>query len=513
MRTLFAVLYLLSALFPVAAGAQPAELAGIGSYIEQGMAEWGIPGLAVAVVRGEEVLYARGFGVRELGHPEAVDEHTLFGVASTTKAMTATALGLLVERGLLSWDDRVVDHMPEFRLSDPWVTAHVTVRDLLSHRVGVGRMTGNRIQFMTHRPRPEIIYRMRYHDFEQPFRQGYVYSNVMYSVAGELIPAVDGRSWDRFMMEELFAPLGMHRSNTSITMIGDGENAAWPHQEIEGRVVPIPRRNFDNVGPSASVNTSVSEMARWIGLQLGEAGVIDGRRIVSRQVIAETHQAQNVIRTADPYGGLRSYGFGWSLGDHRGYRTSQHGGASDGMNTMLLLVHDADIGVIVMTNTFNNFMNALASEIVDRMLGYEDVDWNARYRQLADSRRAVAESRRRQIHDARLSGTRPTHDLSDYTGRFQSDLYDEVEVRMENGRLMIEFWDDPTLRADLEHWHLDTFRAVWRNPAQREEFLQFTTSRHGRVDGLEFEFVLRPLHLQTGVYPSDYTRVVRFERQ
>src|SRR5690625_6177103 len=180
---------------------------------------------------------------------------------------------------------------------------------------------------MTHEPRAEIMHRMRYHDFEQPFRRGYVYSNVMYMVAGEIVPAVTGMSWDDFLIERIFRPLGMQRSNTSIRMIKQGDNAAWPQQEIDGRVVPIPRRNFDNVGPSASVNTSAREMAEWMRLQLGEPGVHNGSRLISHEQMAEMHQAQNVSRVADPItGSLASYGLGWSLREYRGRRIAQHGG-------------------------------------------------------------------------------------------------------------------------------------------------------------------------------------------
>lgn len=494
--------------------AQPAELEGIDTYIEEGMATWSIPGLAIAVVHNDEVVLARGYGVQKLGEPRRVDEHTLFGVASTTKAMTAAALAILVDEGLISWDDRVVDHLPEFRLSDPWVTSQVTIRDLLSHRVGVGRITGNRIQFMTHEPRAEIMHRMRYHDFEQPFRRGYVYSNVMYMVAGEIVPAVTGMSWDDFLIERIFRPLGMQRSNTSIRMIEQGDNAAWPHQEIEGRVVPIPRRNFDNVGPSASVNTSAREMAEWMRLQLGEPGVHNGSRLISHEQMAEMHQAQNVSRVADPItGSLSSYGLGWSLREYRGRRVAQHGGATDGMNTNLVLVPGVNLGVVVMTNTFNNFTAALANEIIDRMLGVEErTDWagliRANYERVYDQ----AASRRAAIEAARETGTTPSVPEAWFAGTFVDSLYGEVSVVLDGDGLRLEFWDDDTLVADLEHWHHDTYRALWRNPALREKFVWFTRDADGGVNTLNVEFTLRPVLLQVGTYPSDYTRVVSFRR-
>lgn len=498
----------------VVVSAQPSVLADIDVYIEEGMATWSIPGLAIAIVHNDEIVLARGYGVRKLGKNAPVDENTLFGVASTTKAMTASALAILVDEGLIAWDDRVIDHLPEFRLSDPWVTSQVTIRDLLSHRVGVGRITGNRVQFMTHEPRAEVMRRMRHHDFEQPFRSGYVYSNVMYMVAGEIIPAVTGMSWDDFLTERIFRRIGMQRSNTSITMIGDGENAAWPHQEIDGNVVTIPRRNFDNVGPSASVNTSAREMAEWMRLQLGEAGVHDGNRIISARQMAEMRQSQNVVRTADPItGSLASYGLGWSLRDHRGHRIAQHGGASDGMNTNLVLVPGSNLGVVVMTNTFNGFMTALANEVLDRMLDVEErTDWAGLLRANYERAYSRVSSRRTAIEAKRESGTRPSVSEARFTGAFVDSLYGQIVVTMTDGALSLEFWNDGTLIADLEHWHHDTYRAAWRNQALREKFVWFTRDAAGEPNTLNVEFTLRPSLLQVGTYPSDYTRVVQFRR-
>ncbi|MEA5444764.1 serine hydrolase [Gammaproteobacteria bacterium AB-CW1] len=498
---------------PLAHAKATDSLTGLEEYIQDGMADWEIPGLAIAIVHEDEVIFSRGFGTLRLGENIPVDEHTLFGVASTTKAMTAAALAMLVDEGKLDWDDRVIDHMPEFRLSDPWVTQEVRVRDLLTHRVGVGRMTGNRLQFMNEAPREKIIHQMRYHEFEQPFRSNYVYSNVMYSVAGELIPAITGKSWDQFIAERLFAPLGMDRSNTSITQL-DGNNNAWPHQEIRGDVVEIPRRNFDNVGPSASVNSSVHDMAQWMRLQLGEPGVFEGERLISETQMRETHQPQIATGRDDHASPIRAYGLGWSLGEHRGYSIAQHGGATDGMNTQLLLVPKLDLGVVVVSNLFNNFRLALAKEVVDRIAGLESKDWHEYYRDRYLARFEEARKERERIHSARQESTRPSVDLSDFEGKYFDPLYQTVEVFSPgDGRLALRFWDSDEHIADLEHWHHDTFRAHWRNPARREKFVHFTLDEDGDPDTLKVNFTLRPAVLQVGLYPSGYQRKVRFERQ
>lgn len=476
-------------------------------WIEAERERWGIPGLAVAVVKDDEVVYARGFGVRKLGEPQPVDENTLFGIASVSKAFTVGAIGLLVDDGLLHWDDPVVQHLPGFKLYDPYVTQHTTIRDLLSHRVGVGRMTGNRLRWLPSRERSELTYRMRYHEPEQPFRDRYVYSNVMYMVAGEVVEAVSGMSWEDFVKTRIFAPLGMERSNTSITEIRDGENAAWPHQEIEGEVVVIPRRNFDAVGPAASINSTVMELLPWMRMQIGEQpGMVDGRRLLSEEVVREMHRAQVRLPDAGLSGGVASYAMGWRASMYEGRRMSTHSGATDGMNTNMVLVPEENLGIVVVTNTFNNLMNALTNRIVDEVLGLPDRRWGERFWMSYQARYAAAQAERDSIHAARAEGTAPTLALDAYTGTFEDDLYADAEVRLEHGGLVLQFWSDPDMIADLEHWHHDTFRAVWRNRSMREEFVYFTRGRDGGMDHLHIEWVLRPALLQVGAYPSSYTR-------
>jgi CubicO group peptidase (beta-lactamase class C family) len=497
----------------VAQAPPPPPLAGLDAWIETEMARWEIPGLAIAVVSDDRVVWARGFGVRRLGAPERVDEHTLFGVASTTKAMTVAALGLLVDEGRIHWDDPVLRHLPGFRLADAWVTEQVTIRDLLTHRVGVGRITGNRLRYLSNRPRSELVYRMRFHDFEAPFRSASVYSNAMYTVAGEIIPAVTGTSWDDFLAERLFRPLGMLRTTTSSAALAGDANAAAPHQEIDGRVQPIPVRDWTPAAPSAAVNTSAREMAEWLRLQLGEPGVHDGRRLLADSTMRAMH-APVVVSGGNPLTGtpLSGYGLGWGVREFGGRWISQHSGATDGMNTMLALVPQANLGVVVMTNTFNNLMTAVAYRVLDAYLGLPERDWGAAVWQGHQSLMARATARRDSIHAARRAGTRPSLPLAGYAGTYVDSLYLDATVRLLDGRLVLNFWGDPEMTADLEHWEDDTFRAVWRNRSMREEFLRFVPGDDGRAAALEFQWSLRPLLLQVGAYPTDYYRWARFQR-
>ena len=491
-----------------------ARLQGLHEHLEATRAEWGIPGVGVAVVYQDQIIHMSGYGVLKQSESATVNPDTLFGVASTSKAMTAATLAMLVDEGKISWDDRVVDHLPWFELSDPWVTREVRIRDLLIHRVGVGRMTGNRIQFMPTASREHVIRQMRHHEFEAPFRSRYVYSNVMYSVAGEIVAAVSDQSWDEFMAERLFAPLGMQRSNTSITQFSRNDhNIAWPHQWIDGELVEIQRRNFDNVGPSASVNTSIYDMAQWMRLQLGEPGVYNGTRLLSETVMAEMHRPQIATGRASRTEPVRAYGFGWTLDEYRGFQRSQHGGATDGFNTSLVLVPELDLGIVVITNTFSTYMHAVVNDIVDRMAELPARDWNAEFLSRYNDQYQRVSEQRAAIEAERQRNTTPSLQAEQLLGYYHDDQYGHVQVfHNEQGGLSLHFWDDGVSILDLEHWHHDTYRAAWRNRAQREKFVHFTRDRNGNAGTLEVTFTLRPAMLQVGIYPTPYYRNVSFQR-
>lgn len=502
--------FLLVPLLPILVNAQMPS--NFDQWIEAGMEDWGIPGMAIAVVKEGEVIHLKGYGLQMLGEDAPVDEHTLFGIASVSKNMTAAALAILVDEGKLHWDDRIIDHIPWFELNDPWVTAELTVRDLLIHRVGLGRILGNRLQFKTNATRDEVLYSMRYMELEAPFRYQYVYNNVMYSLAGQLIEYIEGVSWDEFMEKRLFRPLGMERTNTSITQLEGMDNLAWPHQEIYGHVRVIPRRNWDNAGPAGGVNSSVYDLTKWLMLQLGQAGKFEDTILVSRRQMEEIHRPQIVLPADDPYAAQSSYGLGWRITDYHGHRILTHGGATDGFNTSAYLLPEYDLGIVVVTNTFNLFREAVCFTVIDHVLGIEENDWHDHYLERYNLVFERAMDMRQEIHDSRDESLQPCFEEEDHIGVFYHAAYGKLEVISTDKGLKLRFWEDDELTADLEHWQGNTYRAIWNNPAQREEFCWFTGGKDSRVESLHFEFCLRPILLQVGAYPSNNTRVVEFKK-
>src|SRR5690554_3132414 len=366
---------------------------------------------------------------------------------------------------------------------------------------------------MTASPRDSVLFQMRYMDLEKPFRSSFVYNNVMYSLAGQIIEYTDGRTWGAFLKEELFNPLEMNTTNTSITHFKTSDNQAYPHQEIDGKVVAISRRNWNNAGPAGGVNASVNDLNKWMLMQLGTAGEYKGKTLVSPQQMNEIHKPQMVVPRSNAMDEQASYGFGWNITDYKGKRVITHGGATDGFNTAMYLMPELELGIIVVGYTFNSLGNAVAYQVMDAYLGGNDVDWSELYLKSYQSSYERAMKIRKEIHNARVKKTKSSLAIDEYTGVYTSSAYGKVEIRKEGKNLILRFWDSEDLEAQLEHWHFDTYRAIWKNPAQREEFMQFHLNKEGKIEALDFEFALRPMLLQVGAYPSNYTRSVRFIKQ
>lgn len=482
-------------------------------WIEKGRKDWKIPGMAVGIVKDGKVVYAKGFGEKQLSKNDKVDENTIFSIASVSKNITAAALAILVDQGKIDWDDKITQHIPWFQLKDAVATRELTIRDALTHRSGLGRILGNRLQFMTESSRDEVLFQMRYMDLEKPFRSSFVYNNVMYSLAGQIIEYVDGRTWDDFLKEELFTPVGMTRATTTLAELEKQDNKAYPHQEIDGKVVSIPRRNWDNAGPAGGVNASINDLNKWMLMQLGVSGTYQHQKIISAEQMNEIHKPQMIRPSGNALNSQGSYGFGWNILDYNGKRIWTHGGATDGFNTAMYLLPELELGIVVVGNTFNSLGNAVAYQVIDSYLNKSEKDWHQIYLNSYEKQYRQAQKIRDEIHANRRKKTRPSLALKDYTGIYQSEGYGKVEVKREGKQLVMRLWEDKEVEAVLEHWHFDTFIAKWKNPAMREEFMQFHLGKEGRVEALDIEFVLRPMLLQVGAYPSDYTQTARFEKK
>jgi CubicO group peptidase (beta-lactamase class C family) len=474
-------------LLPIVAFAQ-ADPKKLDAYIANAREAWGVPGLSVVIVKDDQVALARGYGVRELGKPDRVDEHTLFAIASNTKAFTSAALAILVDEKKISWDDRVQKYLPWFQLYDPYVSSDLRIRDLLCHRSGLGTFSGDLIWYGTSYGREEIIRRARFLPQDFPFRSGYGYSNIMFVVAGEVVARVSGMSWDEFIRTRLLTPLGMKETVLSTKDLAKRDNVATPHGDPEGRLQTFPWYNWDNVAAAGGIISSVSDLSAWLRLQLNR-GSFEGKQIFSEtqaRVMWTPHVSFTVSKTAEeriPQKHFNAYGLGWGVGDYRGNVLLTHGGGYDGMYSQTALVPGKKLGMVILTNSMTGISPALMYHILDAYLGGDERDWSAEdLKRSRDGKARVREARHR-ADAARRTDTKPSLSLDAYAGTYGGPMYGDAEVKVENGRLAVKFLPNPDLTGDLTHWQFDTFEIAWRHkfPWFSKGKVQFLLDEQGKV--------------------------------
>lgn len=499
------LLCLLLAVIPVtqlSAQRRADPLRGLDQYIEQAMRDWNVPGLAIAIVKDDSVVYAKGFGVREIGKPGRVDQNTVFAVASNTKAFTATAVTMLAVENKLGLNDPVTRHLPDWQLSDPWATREATIRDLLTHRMGYLTWQGDLVWYGSTYDRAEVIRRMRYLKPATSFRTAYGYSNYGFLTAGEIVARISGMSWDDFIRSRLFEPLGMIRTNTSVTRLAGMDNVAMPHTRIDDSIVVVPYRNVDNAAGAAAINSSVADMTRWIRLQLAN-GAWQGHQLVDSTAIRLTRTPQFTLpigswsRANFPSTHFSSYGLGFFLRDYRGRLLVMHDGGMDGMLSQLGMLPEDHLGVIILTNYDDqSLFQALLFRVLDLYLGTPVTDWSRVFYER--DRGSPAEE-----PAAPIAGTRPSLDLVGYAGTYSNPLSGSAEVRVDGGHLTIALLAHPRLTGPLEHWQYDTFRAWWQDRYAGKSPVTFTLDAEGKVR--DFRVSIRP----DFVDPLEYV----FERQ
>ena len=466
--------------------------ASLDAYIAKAVRDWEVPGLAITVVRNDSVLVAKGYGVRELGKPERVDENTVFSTASLTKSFTATAAAMLVDEGKLGWDAPARRYLPTLVFRDPYLTDQVTVRDLLAHRTGL--RAANMSWALTGIDRAEVLRRARYLEAEAPLRTRMVYSNVGYAIAGEAIGAAAGMPYEDVVRQRIFTPLGMR--NTTIGHAGAerSANRVMPHAMIGGVQRPIPWRDIDVIAPAGSVNSSAADMAQWLRFQLGD-GTFAGKRLLSAEGLWEIHSPQLAIapspafKAARMMEGIGAYALGWNVMDYRGHPLIWHTGNADGMPAFMAILPKERLGVVIMLNTWGagQLHTLLMNRALDEYLGYPPRDYSGealpRKAAIRDGYDYAANVQR--LAATRVSGTAPSHPLAAYAGVYVDSLYGPQTVAIENGGLTLRIGRGEV--ADLSHWHYDTFLATWRDPLFREVYvalLTFSAGADGRVTRL-----------------------------
>jgi CubicO group peptidase (beta-lactamase class C family) len=490
-RFLLLVLFI----FPIVAFPQTLDekLKEIDEYAEKVMTTWKGPGMAIAIVKDDKVLLQKGYGVRELGKPDKVDENTLFAIASNSKAFTAAGLAILVDEKKINWNDKVSKYLPEFQMYDPWVTNELMIRDLVSHRVGLDTFSGDLLWYETTYPEDEVLRRLRYLKPVSSFRTRFGYQNLMFTAAGRIIEKVSGMTWGDFIKERILDPCGMTRTTTTIRNLPD--NAAMPHNESGGALRVLHRGNVDGAAPAAGLNSSVADLSKWIRLQLGR-GKFEGKQIFSETQSWQMWQPNIMIPISEdasksnPTRHFNAYGMGWFLYDYYGRKIINHSGGLDGMLSYTVLIPEENVGFVILTNNESPSFTIMMNKIRDVFVGAPIHDWNAdAISQIASNKASAAEDDTK-VDAARVPNTKPTLALAGYAGTYSSQMYGDVTVAEEGGHLVLRLVPAPNFVADLEHWHYDTFQIHWRPSVAYNfprGFVTFTIDKNAKTDQLRID--------------------------
>ncbi|MCX7042974.1 MAG: serine hydrolase [Gammaproteobacteria bacterium] len=480
----------------------PAQFADFDAYVESVRKTFEVPGIAVAVVKDGEIVFERGYGDRMLveGAPgkAPVDAHTLFAIASNTKAFTATALNLLAEEGKLKLDDRVIDHLPWFQMSDPYITREMRVRDLLAHRSGLGLGAGDLLYWPTTTyTGEEVARRLRHVPLSGSFRDRYAYDNILYGVAQLVVEEVDGQPFEAFLRTRIFAPLGMDETRYNSDALKPGDrNVATGYALADFKdLQPAPRLTWHNVSGAGGVYASAHDMAKWMRLQLAGGVYRDARGAEQRMFTEKTQQQMWTAITPIPVAqpsvpellpakpNFVAYGQGWMLSDYRGRKLVWHTGGWPGMVSRLTLVPEHKLGVVVLTNAeLGGAFNAVTLRVLDAFLDAPKTDWNAAYGAALAKSRKNADDSWAKHEAARARDSQPSLPPTGYAGTYRDPWYGDVSIAREGDALRMKFSRTPSLTGTLSHWQHDTFIVRWDERwLNADAFVTFALDADGKV--------------------------------
>jgi CubicO group peptidase (beta-lactamase class C family) len=473
--------------------------AGFEARVESLRKDIGVPGMSIAIVENDQVTLSKGFGIKRLGGADRVDADTIFPTGSTGKAFTVAALGILVDQGKISWDDKVIDRLPGFQMYDAWVTREMTIRDLLVHRSGLGLGAGD-LLFVprTNLSRAESVRRLRYIKPATSFRSAYAYDNILYMVAGQLIESVTGETWEKFTADHVLKAAGMLHSTTEDATHFASADRAQPHARMNGGLRGVGDQSVlnerDNLGSNASpaggLAVSANDMARWLMIQLnGGALPGNGGRLFSRAA-HDQMWTPVVLQPVGPRSGpmaatqpmFNTYALGWDVRDYRGAKIVWHGGAVFGFQTAVVLIPEKNVGFSIEINCEDGeIIVGLMYELLDHYLGLPADTWPEKIR--AQKTQRVQEALKAfQTAAAKPAKVGPSLSLDHYVGTYSDPWYGNIEVAQSKNGLTIDFKSTPRMGGALEHWQYDTFTTRFDDKTIEPAYVTFNLDADGKVD-------------------------------
>lgn len=457
-------------------------LAGLDAFIERELQSQKIPGAAVAVVVGDQVVLLKGYGWRNVEGRKPVTPDTIFPIASITKQFTVASLGTLVREGRLDWDKPVRDYMPDFRLNDDYATLRATPRDLVTHRIGLPRH--DFAWFGSTLSRDDLYKQLQHFPFNKDIRTRFQYNNFMFMTAGYLAGRLSGRPYEEHVRQSLLQPLGMSRTDFSLAeLAGDADAATGYELDNQQKLVVDPFESAEQMAPTGALNSSARDMVRWMRMMLG-GGEFEGKRILQRSDVDAMMQPNMPIGPSIfPEFGYRHYGMGFFVGSYRGHEFAQHGGNMPGAAAAITFFPKEKIGVVVLTNRSGaRLRDGLPYEIADRLLGLPSSGLVGRNAEMERKMYAGEEAAKSAGVSDRRTGTRPSHSLEEYAGRYSHPGYGALDVTLKDGALYFTYHN---FTARLDHWHYDVFQAPQERTSELDSArVKFETDLEGEVSGI-----------------------------
>ncbi len=494
------------------AAASAAIPADTDAYVDRAMRTFGVPGLSLAIVQDGRIAWAKGYGVRQIGTANPVDAHTAFPIGSESKAITSAALAILVDRKKLKWSDLVKDRLPGFQMYDPYATAHMTVRDLLTHRSGLGLGEGDLMLFPdTNRSRADIVHALRYLKPVTGFREVYAYDNILYIVAGALVETVSGQSWEDFVAQNILKPVGMNDAHTnydrtaanevSLHARTDGLFEGVGHQSVLTRVPA------HALAPAGGINASATDLARWMNVQLARGKLPDGRQLFSMQQANAMWEPVVVVPPEGPHRlpilkpDMQDYALGWFIEEYHGHKIVRHTGAVGGALAALYLLPEKNTGIAVTINSEDGMaMTAVLFHLIDHYLALPSTDWIAVLK--AEQTRTIEKARvtMKALPGADAgNGAKPALVLSAYAGKYQDPWYGGMTIRdRARGKLWISFDRTPGMDGALEPVSGNKFRTRWTDKSIEDAYVIFSV-KDNKIIGVSMT-VISPV----ADFSSDY---------
>ena len=470
----------------------------IDSLVKNTLKAFDVPGIAVGIVKDGKLIFAKGYGVRSLKNNLPVDENTLFGIASNSKAFTSTALAMLIEEGKLKWDDKVTDYLPGFKMYDPYVTESFTIRDLLTHRSGLGLGSGDLMFFPDGSTftKDDVLHNLRYLKQVSSFRTKFDYDNNLYIIAGLVIEKVSGLSWEEFVEQKIMKPVGFTSSTASYNRVKNNLNIIDAHAPADGKVIMIPHDWNPIANPAGGIMSNITDLSKWLIVQMNDGKLENGKQLFSKENHAEMWTPQTIIKSAGgPYNvHFSSYGLGWFLADVKGYKQVSHTGGLAGTVTQITMLPELKLGIIVLTNQQQGAaFSAITNTIKDSYLGYPNRNWvttlSKRVQGGFDEAKKINENIAKDIAAQEKMGRIKIAD-SLLIGNYKDNWFGKVTISSKQGGLWFSSDKSPRLNGYISAYKANTFIVKWTDRSlDADAFIIFSMDRNGKADGFKMEAI------------------------